>query len=361
MTDAVQDLEGSEEIAFHRRGGLAEIEMTRPKALNALTLEMIRHLDPRLKAWAKEPEVQAVILRGQGEKAFCAGGDVRAVWEAGRAGDDLTRRFFYEEYTLNRRIHTFPKPYVALIDGITMGGGVGLSVHGSHRVAGDRTVVAMPETAIGFFPDVGATYVLPRLPGEIGLYMALTGARIKAADACYLGFATHYVPSTRVHEVADALAASQWQGDPRGVVDKVLEGFAADPGPAPLSERREAIDSCFGRDSVEEIVAALEREDSDWARETLATMEQRSPTSMKLAFAALRRGAGMSFDDCMVMEYRISQGCMAGHDFYEGIRAVLVDKDHSPAWRPARLGEVTDAEVERYFAPLGGRDLAFDD
>lgn len=358
---AVEDLGGTEEISFQRRGVLVEAEISRPQALNALTLDMIRQLDPRLRAWAEDLDVKAVLLRGQGEKAFCAGGDVRAVWEAGRTGGSLTRDFFYEEYTLNRRIHAFPKPYIALIDGITMGGGVGLSVHGSHRIAGERTMIAMPETAIGFFPDVGATYVLPRLEGEIGLYMALTGVRLKAADALYAGLATHYMPSERIHELADALAASQWTGEPRSVVEKVLEGFAADPGPGPLTAQREAIDRCFGQERVEDIIAALEEEGSDWAQETLSTLEKRSPTSLKLSFTALRRGARMSFDDCMVMEYRISQACMAGHDFYEGIRAVLVDKDQAPKWQPASLAEVSDEAIERYFQPLGERDFVFAD
>lgn len=358
-TDAAREAGGTEEIRFHRRGAVAEVEMTRPKALNALTLDMIRHFDPWLKTRAEDPETQSIVIHGEGEKAFCAGGDVRAIWDAGRAGGDLTATFFREEYILNRRIHAFPGAYVALIDGVTMGGGIGLSIHGSHRVAGDRTVAAMPETAIGFFPDVGATWVLPRLKGEIGVYMALTGARLKAADALYAGIATHYVPGPHEAEIIDALTASEWAGDPRKVVDKALAGFAADPGPAPLAERQAAIDRCFGRDRVEDILRALEAEGGDWAQSTLETLGQRSPTSLKLTLAALRRGARMDFDACMTMEYRLSQRCMAGHDFYEGIRAVLVDKDHAPKWRPATLAEVDDAEIERYFAPLGDRDLIF--
>lgn len=354
-----EDLGGSDEIAFHRRGSLVEVEMTRPKALNALTLGMIEVLDPALRGWRDDPQVQAVAIRGTGEKAFCAGGDVRAVWEAGRQGGDLTRTFFWEEYSLNRLIHAYPKPYVAMIDGITMGGGVGLSVHGSHRIAGDRTMVAMPETAIGFFPDVGATWVLSRLEGEIGMYMALTGARLKAADALYAGFATHYVGGDRSEEVLDALAAADWSGDAKATVDRVLADFVGDPGEAPLKANREAIDRCFGQDSVEDIVRALEREGTDWAQETLETLHSRSPTSMKLGFAALRRGKTMDFDACMTMEYRLSQACMAGHDFFEGIRAVLVDKDHAPKWQPATLAEVNDQTIEQAFAPLGEGDLVF--
>mgnify|MGYP003836306135 CR=1 FL=1 len=355
---AAENLGGTEEIAFRRRGGLAEVEMTRPKALNALTLAMIEAFDPKLRGWADDPQIHAVAIKGTGEKAFCAGGDVRAVWEAGKAGGDLTRTFFWEEYSLNRLIHAFPKPYVALIDGITMGGGVGLSVHGSHRVAGDRTMVAMPETAIGFFPDVGATWVLPRLEGELGTYMALTGARLKAADALYAGFATHYVGGERKDEVADALAAADLSAG-NAAVDRVLADFAGDTGEAPLQAHREAIDRCFGQDSVEDIFRALEREGSDWAQETLETLHGRSPTSMKLGLAALRRGAELDFDACMTMEYRLSQFCMADHEFYEGIRAVLVDKDHAPQWQPATLAEVDDVRIARAFEPLGARDLLF--
>ena len=347
------------DILFSERGPLAEVMLNRPKALNSLTLEMIRAFDPRLAAWAVDDAVKAVVVRGEAEKAFCAGGDIRAIWEAGKAGGALTADFFREEYGLNRRIHVFDKPYVALIDGITMGGGVGVSVHGSHRVAGDRTVFAMPETAIGFFPDVGATWVLPRLPGAIGVYMALTGARLKAADCVYAGLATHYVPGARMGEVPDALAAADWSGEAHAAVDAVLAELAGDPGPAPLAEVREAIDRCFSRDSVEAVVAALEREGGAWAEGTLETMRARSPTSMKLALRAVRAGGRQSFDECMTMEYRISQAVMAGHDFFEGVRALIVDKDQAPQWRPARIEDVDDAEIESYFRPLGERDLAF--
>ncbi len=349
----------SEDITFGVRGALAEVAMNRPKALNALTLEMIRAFDPRLERWAGDDAVQAVLMRGEGEKAFCAGGDIRAIWEARRTGDPLIADFFREEYCLNRRIHTFPKPYVALIDGVTMGGGVGLSVHGSHRVAGDRTVVAMPETAIGFFPDVGATWVLPRLPGEIGTYMALTGARLKAADCLYAGFATHYVPSARMPEVPGALVEARWSGDPHDVVDAVLRRFAAEPGPAPLADEREAIDRCFSHDSLEAIVAALEAEGGDWAGQTLETLRGRSPTSLKVSLRALREGAKLSFDEAMTMEYRVSQALTAAHDFYEGVRAVVVDKDQAPQWDPPRVEAVDEAAVVACFRPLGERDLVF--
>lgn len=350
-----------QEIRFRRRGPLGEVILTREKALNSLSLDMIRQIDSYLAAWHDNPGVRAVAVYGAGEKAFCAGGDVRAVWESGRAGGDLTRRFFAEEYRMNRRVRRFPKPYVALIEGATMGGGVGISVHGSHRIAGDRTQVAMPETGIGFFPDVGTTYVLARLPGAIGMYMALTGVRLGAADACYAGLATHYVPSDRLLTIPDSLVAISGEQDMRAAVDRAIAERAAEPGPAPLAELRPQIDACFGQDSVPGILDALERDGSDWAERTRQTLARMSPTSLKLTFAALRRAAEQDFDTCLKTEYRLSQSCMAGHDFYEGIRAVLVDKDKTPKWTPERLADVDDAAIASAFEPIGERELTFDE
>jgi len=359
---------GEPDILFERHGPLALAILNRPRALNSLTLDMIRDIMPMLEAWAADESVAVVAIRGSGEKSFCAGGDVRAVWEAGKAGDPLTRDFFREEYILNRTIHRFPKPYVALIDGICMGGGVGLSVHGSHRVAGDRTLMAMPETAIGLFPDVGGSWFLPRLPGESGTYLALTGARLKAADACYLGLATHYVPSEKTEALIETLAETDYDGLPAAeVVEGVLAGFATDPGAAPMTRHRAGIDSCFGADTIEAVLACLRSKagddgaDSAWAAEQVKLLETRSPTSMKVSLEQLRRGAALDFDGCMTMEYRLSQACMANHDFYEGVRSVLIDKDHSPHWQPASLAEVTPELVQSYLKPLGERDLIFID
>lgn len=341
------------DILFELRGGLGVVTLNRPRALNALTLPMCIALDEQLAAWDADAAVQAIVIRGEGDRAFCAGGDVRAIWEAGRRGEPLTADFFRAEYRLNRRIRTCRTPYIALIDGITMGGGVGVSIHGSHRVASERTVIAMPETGIGLFPDVGATYVLPRLPGSLGLYLGLTGVRVKAADALYSGLATHYVPSARLSALEETLCVAP-------VPDRMLADFTETPeGAPPLAAHRETIDRCFAADSVEAILAALETEGSGFAAQTLETLETRSPTSLKITFEALRRGARLSFDAAMVMEYRLSQACMAGHDFYEGIRALLIEKDNAPKWSPADLEGVPPALVERHFAPLGDRDLTF--
>jgi len=359
---------GRDEVRFRVEGPLGIITMTRPKALNALTLPMIRLMAPQLAAWAEEPAVKAVAIEGEGERAFCAGGDVRAVWSAAKepgysAGQEgfLAADFFREEYRLNRQIHTYAKPFIALIDGVTMGGGVGLSIHGDLRIATERTLFAMPETAIGLFPDVGGHWFLPRLPGAIGLYLALTGDRLKAADCLTAEIATHYVPAEAMPAVLEALKGADWSQGAAGA-SAALGALTAQPEEAGhLPEQRERIDRCFGgKASVEEVVAALKAEDDDWARGCLETMGKRSPTSMKLSFEQLRRGATMDFDAGMQMEYRLSQWCMRpGSDFFEGIRAVLVDKDHAPTWSPDSLAGVTDDLIQSAFDPLPEGELTF--
>ena len=354
----------TEDVLFEARGGVGFITLSRPKALNALTLPMIRAIGQQLATWQEDFSVRAVVIQGAGERAFCAGGDVRAVWEAGRRGDPLTEDFFREEYRLNRLIHTFTKPYVALIDGITMGGGVGVSVHGSHRVAGDRTLLAMPEVGIGLFPDVGGSWFLPRLPDRLGLFLALTGWRLDAADAIFCGLATDYVPSERMAGLAAALATLDWGStgaapEDEALVDRTIARFKAEPAASDLSTRSDVIARCFSAPSVEAILAALDAAGDDWAAKVAAMIRKQSPTSLTVTFAQLERGAALDFDQAMIQEYRLSQAFMAGKDFYEGIRAVLVDKDNRPQWSPARLEEVTPALVESQFRPLGTRDLTF--
>ena len=350
------------DILFGREGGLATVTLNRPQALNAFTLDMYRRFDPKLRAWAEDAGVNAVLIRGAGDRAFCAGGDVRAIYESGRgiSGDrSLTSVFFREEYELIRRIHRYPKPYVAIIDGITMGGGAGVSVNGAYRVATERTMLAMPETGIGLFPDVGATRFLNLCPGRIGRYLGLTGARVGAADALYCGFATHYVPRERVGELVSALAISD-------SIDETLAGFTADPGPAPIAQRRPAIDRCFAGDTVEAILDALRREaagggaDAAWAGETRAGLVTKSPTSLKVTLRQLITGRDYEIEEALALEYRLTQHVMAGHDFYEGVRAVLVDKDQKPRWDPPTLAAVNERLVDAYFAPLGQSELRFD-
>jgi enoyl-CoA hydratase len=358
-----------DEIVVGRNGGLATLTINRPQALNALTLDNYRRFDPALRAWEADPSVHAVVVRGAGERAFCAGGDVRAVYEAGRgiSGDrDLTAVFFREEYELIRRIHHFPKPYIAIIDGITMGGGAGISVNGAYRIATERTLFAMPETGIGLFPDVGATRFLNRCPGHLGRYLGLTGARLNGEEALYCGFATHLAKHEGIEELLGELGRVRWQpGYEHSRVELDPGRFAVDSAPGPLAALQPAIDRCFAGDSVEAIFEALAAEASGggayagWAEETQAILLTKSPLSLKITLRQLTIGRDYDLDAALALEYRLTQHCMAGHDFYEGIRAMLIDRDRKPQWRPASLPEVTDSMVDAYFAPIGDRELDF--
>ncbi len=340
------------EILFERRGAAGLVTLNRPKALNAVTHGMVKALRAQLDAWAGDDAVTRVVVMGAGERAFSAGGDIRALYDLGKAGHhDEALQFWRDEYPLNAAIKNYRKPYVALIDGIVMGGGVGVSVHGSHRVAGDRYAFAMPEVGIGFFPDVGATWFLPRMPGELGAYCALTGERFNAADGVASGLATHRIASARFPALIEGLTGTV-------AVDAVLAAFAEPAGEGPVAARRAAIDRLFAGDSVEAILAALAREaasgsaDAAWAGKTAATIAAKAPLSLKLALAQVRRGATCDFAACMRAEFRIVSRVIQAHDFYEGVRAVIVDKDNRPRWNPATLAAVSDAEVERHFAAL---------
>jgi len=354
------------DILFGQQGSIGTVLLNRPEALNAFTLGMYRRFDPALRAWANDPAIRAVLIQGAGERAFCAGGDVRAVYEAGMgiSGDNkFTSVFFAEEYRVLRFLHYYPKPYVAIIDGITMGGGAGVSVNGAYRVATEKTMFAMPETGIGLFPDVGATRFLNLCPGHIGRYLGLTGARLGAADALYCGLATHFVQREGVPALKEALAAVAWEtGRENTQVEASLGHFAADPGPAPIAARRPIIDRCFAGDTMEAILAALdtETEDRAWTAETRATLLTKSPTSLRITLRQLLLGRGMDLEDALRLEYRMTQHVMAAHDFYEGIRAVLIDKDQKPRWQPATLAEVDGVATESYFASLGAGELTFD-
>ena len=339
----------TDEILFERRGAAGLITLNRPAALNALTHGMVLAMREKLEAWATDPDVAAIVVRGAGERAFCAGGDIRAIASSGSAGTAYARDFWRDEYILNAMIKHYPKPYVALIHGIVMGGGVGVSVHGQYRVASETTLFAMPETGIGFFPDVGGSYFLPRCPGEIGMYLALTGARLKVDDTRYVGFATHMAPQTGWDNFIGAFAEG-------AAPDDVLAQYAAKSS-APLSEFRAVIDKTFAAGSVEAILAGLDAESGEWPHETAATIRSKSPTSLKLTFRQMRAGKALSFDDCMRMEYRMSSRILAGTDFAEGVRAVIVDKDNAPKWNPATLAEVTDDAIAAYFEPLGEMEL----
>ncbi|NIJ39965.1 enoyl-CoA hydratase [Parvibaculum indicum] len=340
----------SEEVLFEKRGVAGIVTLNRPKALNALTLGMVRLIHPQLDAWAKDDSVQLVIIEGAGEKGFCAGGDIRALHDWGRANDRTALDFWKEEYLLNIAIKRFPKPYVALMDGVNMGGGVGLSVHGSMRIATERLTFAMPETGIGLFPDVGGTYFLPRCPGETGLYLGLTGARLKAADAVYAGIADTYVPSAALETLKDRLCGG-------ANLREALQEVEADTETAPLAGLQGAIDRHFAASSVTEIVASLRAAGDEWAVKTADTIESKSPLSTLVACRQIREGRDLDFEAAMALEYRLTQSFFAGHDFYEGVRATILDKDGAPQWKPATLADVTLDEIDSYFSGAGKEAL----
>ena len=293
--------------------------------------------------------VKAVLIDAVPGRAFCAGGDLRAIYESGRKDDGTAQAFFTTEYRMNAAVKHFPKPYIALIDGIAMGGGVGVSVHGSHRVASENALFAMPETGIGLFPDVGGSYFLPRLPGELGMYLALTGARIGPADMVYAGIATHFIPAAKFAGIAPRLA----QGEP---VNGVLDSMKEHPGPAPLADHRAAIDRVFSASSVEALMKAL-NEEGAWGKETASLLAAHSPTSLKLTFRQMREGRSLDFDSCMRMEYRLTNRVLEGHDFYEGVRVTLIDKGERPNWQPPTLEAVSDAAIAPFFVTLGDQEL----
>ncbi|XP_073489300.1 3-hydroxyisobutyryl-CoA hydrolase, mitochondrial isoform X3 [Aquarana catesbeiana] len=348
------------EVLLAKSGCAAVITMNRPKALNALNLNMARQIYQQLKLWEEDPDTFLVIIKGSGGKAFCAGGDILAVTNAGKSGDRLAQDFFREEYILNNAIGTYRKPYIAFIDGITMGGGVGLSVHGHFRVASEKTLFAMPETAIGLFPDVGGGYFLPRLPGKLGLYIALTGFRLKGRDVQKAGIATHFVESEKIPSLEKDLTCLKepTKKDVAEVLDTYQTKSTADEEkPFILAEHLDKINSLFTANNVEEIIENLKKDGSSFAQQQLQTLSKMSPTSLKITFRQLKNGSSLTLQEVLTMEYRLSQACMRGHDFYEGVRAVLIDKDQNPKWKPERLEDVTNEYLDSCFASLGGNDL----
>jgi enoyl-CoA hydratase/carnithine racemase len=351
------------EVLFEVKDGLGLITLNRPKALNALTHGMILELEKTIPGWEKDPAVKAVVLRGAGDRAFCAGGDITNLYRESRENPagTLRRDFFYDEYVVNRRIYRYAKPWISFIDGVDMGGGVGLSVHGSHSVATERFLFAMPETTIGLFPDVGGGYFLSRLPGALGIYLALTSHRLRAADALWAGIVDAYVPSAKLGGLQAALAVADLSGpDANRKVDAVIAHVAADAGPPSLPALMRDIDRCFSADSVGAIRDKLKRQPGEWAQKQLAALMKLSPLSMAITLEQLRRCATRSFEDSMTIEYRMTQHAMRpDHDFFEGVRALLIDKDQKPKWNPPTIDGVTREMVEAHFQPVAN-DLVFD-
>ncbi len=345
------------DIIVRELRALRRITLNRPQALNAITLDMAETTTALMHSWATDPAVGAVLIDGAGDRAFCAGGDIRALYDAAKAGDRLPERFWATEYRLNVLIARYPKPVIAIMDGLVMGGGVGLSAHAAHRVVTERSAVAMPEVGIGFFPDVGASFPLARAPGCVGAHLALTGTRAGAADAIYCGLADIHVPAAKLAEIPILLADCRTSDN----LNARLGALSTSPAPGGLAAARPWIDRCYGTDRVEDIVDRLQASGEETARAALGAMRKASPTSLKITLRNLREAAAFErVEECFQQDYRIALACIAGHDFIEGIRAAIVDKDRKPAWHPDQLAAVTPGIVERHFTSVGELELKFE-
>jgi len=348
------------DLIAQREGACGVIRLNRPKAINAVTLEMFRDVDRALDAFEADPAVAVILLEGAGERGLSAGGDIRALWESSKVKGDLGKILWREEYILNARIKKFPKPYVSFMDGIVMGGGVGLSAHSSHRVATDKTKLAMPEVGLGFFPDVGGTWLLSHSPGEIGTYFGLTGQTMNGPDAIHAGFADAVVPSGKLADLREALTKVR-AGITSAEVKALIAGFATGETAGPVAAMQDKIDVWFAYDRMEDIIAALRRDGSELARSTLKTLNEKSPRGMVVTLKLLRLArTSRSLEECLVREYRAALEVFASDDFREGVRAAVIDKDRSPKWSPPRIEDVTPEMVVPYFAEIGADELKFD-
>jgi enoyl-CoA hydratase len=361
MTAQAAAVAGSEpDLMVRREGCVGVIRLNRPKTINAVTLEMFRDVDRALDTFEADPAVGLILLEGAGERGLCAGGDIRALYESSQVKGDLGKILWREEYILNARIAKFAKPYVAFMDGIVMGGGVGLSAHGSHRVVTERTKLAMPEVGLGFFPDVGGTWLLSRSPGEIGSYFGLTGQTMNGPDAIYARFADAVVPSGKLAGLREALVGLR-AGVNAAEVKAAIDGFATGETSGPVAAMQPRIDRWFAHDRMQDIVAALQQDGSELAQSTLKTLNEKSPRGMVVALKLLRLARGSSsLEQCLVREYRAALEVFASDDFREGVRAAVIDKDRNPRWSPPRISDVTPEIVAPYFAEIGADELVFD-
>jgi len=351
------DAEG--DLIVQREGSAGIIRLNRPKAINAMTLEMSEGIDAALDRFESDPSVAVVLLEGAGERGLCAGGDIRGLYESSCAGGDLGKRFWRQEYVMNARIAKYPKPYVAFMDGLVMGGGVGLSGHARHRVVTERTKLAMPEVGLGFFPDVGGTWLLSRSPGEIGTYFGLTGQTMNGPDAIYARFADAVVPSAKLPVLREALTKVR-AGATSADIKALIEGLATGETAGPVAAMQANIDGWFAHDRMEDIVAALQRDGSELAQATLKTLGEKSPRGMVVTLRLLRLArASSSLEECLVREYRAALEVFRSDDFREGVRAAVIDKDRNPKWSPAAIEDVTPAMQAPYFAGIGADELTF--
>ncbi|WP_315766355.1 MULTISPECIES: enoyl-CoA hydratase/isomerase family protein [unclassified Bradyrhizobium] len=347
------------DLIVRREGSAGIIRLNRPKAINAMTSEMSLGIDAALDRFEADPDVAVVILEGAGERGLCAGGDIRGLYESSRAGGDLGKRFWRQEYVMNARIAAFPKPYVAYMDGLVMGGGVGLSAHGRHRIVTEKTKLAMPEVGLGFFPDVGGTWLLSRAPGELGTYFALTGQTMNGPDAIHARFADAVVPSEKWPALREVLTKIK-PGTQSSDIERLIDGVATGEASGPVAALQDRIDRWFAYDSMHDIVVALEQDGSELALATLKTLREKSPRGMVVTLKLLRlaRKAG-SLQDCLVREYRAALEVFRSDDFREGVRAAIIDKDRNPRWSPPDISQVTPEMLAPYLAEIGADELIF--
>lgn len=344
------------EILFEELKGKSHsiglITLNRPHVLNSLNHSMIRQLYSQLQTWEGAAHIQAVVIRAAEGRAFCAGGDIRSIYEIMKINDPSAIDFFHDEYQLNRKIYHYPKPYIALLNGITMGGGVGISLHGSHCIATDKLSFAMPETGIGFFPDVGGTYFLPRVASSIGYYLGLTGVKITSDDCVHLGLVNQKVSEESLAEIIQELTHQSFSEDAYSSVSRIIEQFRVAAKPSFLIDHEKEISHCFHADSMEEIIQSLQNSDNYFCNNIIDVLSKKSPSSLKITLRALKEGARLDFDHCMNQEYRLVYRFLKSHDFREGIRALIIEKDQRPKWQPESLSAVDHQMVDAYFAPL---------
>jgi enoyl-CoA hydratase len=347
------------DLIARREGSAGIIRLNRPKAINAVTLEMFRGIDKALDTFEADAQVVVVVLEGAGERGLCAGGDIRALWESSKARGDLGKVLWREEYILNARIKKFPKPYIAFMDGIVMGGGVGLSAHSAHRVVTERTRLAMPEVGLGFFPDVGGTFLLSRSPGEIGTYFGLTGQTVNGPDAIHAHFADAVVPSAKLPALREALTKVR-PGTTSDAVRKLIDGFATGEKSGPVAAMQPTIDALFAHERMEDIVKVLKADGSGFAQDTMKTLGEKSPRGMVVTLKLLRLARNASsLEECLVREYRAALEVFRSDDFREGVRAAVIDKDRNPKWSPPDIEGVTAGMLAPYFAEIGADELKF--
>jgi enoyl-CoA hydratase len=356
----MMDVATEPDLIVRREGAAGIVRLNRPKAINAVTLEMFRDIEKALDEFEADPAVSLILLEGAGERGLCAGGDIRALYESSKVSGDLGRVLWREEYVLNARIAKFPKPYVSFMDGIVMGGGVGLSAHSRHRVVTEKTRLAMPEVGLGFFPDVGGTWLLAHAPGEIGTYFGLTGQTMNGPDAIFARFADAVVPSAKLPALREVLTKMR-PGTLSSEIKALIDGFATGETAGPVAAKKTEIDALFACDRIDDILAALRADGSEFAQATLKTLSEKSPRGMVVTLKLLRLARiAASLEECLVREYRAALEVFRSDDFREGVRAAVIDKDRNPSWSPSRVEDVTPEMIAPYFAEIGADELSFD-